>query len=185
MKKLSTRERTLIGLLVAGVASLLFFLLLLRPLQTEAGQLRRGVHEKQQQLKEQQRLVRSLPRLKQNVQELQTQIALLSRPDVNPTPEVVRQIWQLAAEQGLQLVSIHPSEPEYLDNSTKYATSFEARATFPEIVKTLHELEKSPHFLWVEGVEISGDRSADALSMNAVVAVYSCHAPSGSSHAKN
>ncbi len=185
MKKLNARERTLAALLVVGVASLLFFLLVLRPMQVEASQLRRAVSDQRHQLREQEKLMRSLPRLRKNVKDLQTQITLLSRPEVNPTPEVVREIERLAAEQGLQLISIHPAEPEYLDNSTKYSTTFEARASFDEIIKSLHELEKSPHFLWVEGVEISGDRGAQALSMDAVVSVYSCHAPSRSSHAKN
>ena len=100
-------------------------------------------------------------------------------------PEVVRQIERLRSEQGLQLISIHPSEPEYLDNNIKYTTTFEARASYEQVVKSLYELEKSPNFLWVEGVEVSGDRGPDNLSMSAVVTVYSPRTPSRSSHAKD
>jgi len=177
--------RTLAALFVVTVAFAAFFLLCIMPMRTEAGRLSREIAGQRQYRRQQEQARLGLPRLQEKAKDIQAQIASLSRPNANPTPDVVREIERLTKEQGLELTNIHPAEPEYLENSTKYGTSFDAQASFEQVIRLLYELEKSPHYLWVEGVDITGERGGGSVVLHAIVAVYACRSASRSSDAKS
>jgi hypothetical protein len=124
--------------------------------------------------------------LERSAKGIQAQIDSLSLPGENPTPEIVREIERLTHDQQVELAYIHPSDPEILDTSTKYAATFEVRASLDRLVGLLYAVEKSPHSLWVEGVEIGSDRGeASVLRTSITVAVYTSRAASKAGHAKS
>jgi len=119
-------------------------------------------------------MYRSLPRTEDEILELRSQIAALSRTQANPTPDVVREIERLTSDVGVQLTSVRPAEPEYADDCTRFPTTFEVQSSFSEITRLLYDLERPPYNLWVEGAELNADREAGLLRAAVTVSVYSC-----------
>ncbi len=185
MKRLSARDRTLLGLLTVAVVSALGFLLFVLPSYTEAGRLVQSLKTQRTRLSEAEQLARRVPEKMKRITQLRAEIAAIARPNESPTPEVVRQIEAATKAQGVQLTYLHPAEPEFLENSTKYTTSFGAQASFDKLVRLLYDLEHNSHVLWVEGVELTADRDPGTLRAAITVSVYTRQAASRPGHAKS
>jgi Tfp pilus assembly protein PilO len=174
MNRLSLRERVLLSLALLALVTFVSLALLLLPLRRQSSRLSGEEKSLQQKIADAELMYRSLPRVKEELADLQSKIAALSRVQPNPTPDVVREIERLTSSLGVQLSSVRPAEPEYADNCTKFPTTFEVQSTFSDLTHLLYELERPPYNLWVEGAELNADREANVLRAAVTVSVYSC-----------
>jgi Tfp pilus assembly protein PilO len=177
MKRLPSQDRTLIVLGLVVVAAVLALLVVVLPLRAKARQLAREAAALREKIHEAETMYRQFPTEAARLASLEKQIGGVCRPQADPSPEVVREVQQLSANLGLQLVSVRPSEPTVGEGYTKFATTIELQASFADIVRLLYELETPPHSLWVDAAEISSDQGGGAgLRATVTVAAY-VHTP--------
>lgn len=177
MKRLPSQDRTLVALGLVAAAAVLSLLVFVLPLRSKAAQLAREAQGLQAKIDDAATMYRRLPTEVARLGSLQERIRSTCRPQANPGPEVVREIERLSSELGLQLVSVHPSEPTVSEGYAKFATVFEVHASFADIVRLLYELETPPRALWVDAANITSDQAGSAdLRATVTVAVY-VHTP--------
>lgn len=177
MKRLPSQDRAVVAVGLVAVAAVVALLGLVLPLRNKAGQLERESRALQAKIDDAVTMYRRLPTEATRLAGLGKQIEDLCRSQPNPSPQVVREIEQLASDLGVQLVTVRPSEPTTGEGYTKFATTFEVQASFANIVRLLYELETSPHSLWVDATEITSDQAGGAdLRATVTVAVY-VHTP--------
>ncbi len=185
MKPLSRRDRVLVVVWVAAVVVLAVVVGLVLPMRGRWVRLNDDVLRLQQQIAKAAAMYRQTPEMRIEVEQLRETAQALSRPDSDIGPVMIRQVDQLAKAMAVRLLSIRPGEPETLEGCTKHTAVFEVEGDFEGVARMLYDLERPPLQLWVEGVVIGSDRTAEsAVRATVSVAVYTLRSGSEKRNAK-
>jgi len=173
MRAVSPRDRMLLVVWTAAVVVLAVVVGLVLPVRGRRSRLNSDIVRLQQQIAEASAMYRQAPELRMETKELRETAQALSRSGKDVSPVMIREVDRLTKDLGISLLSIRPGEPETLEGCSKYTAVFEVECDFPRVARMLYELERPPLHLWVEGAEISSDRTAENVVRAKVsVAVY-------------
>lgn len=173
MKPLSRRDRVLLVVWAAAVVVVAVVVGLVLPMRGRWVRLNRDVVRLQQQIADAAAMYRQAPELIIETKQLRETAQALSRSGKDVSPVVIREVDQLTKSLAIRLLSIRPGEPETLEGYTKYTAVFEVEGDCEGLARMLYELERPPLQLWVEGAEISSDRTAERqVRAKVSVAVY-------------
>jgi len=117
-------RRYLIAGGVALAVVLLFFLIILKPKFSELSDIRALVVKEKATTQSLQLRLRTLQEAQRNEVETLSRLASLNRslPPVPDLPSLIRQLQRAATDSGMDLLSIAPSPPTPLSNSTGVST---------------------------------------------------------------
>ena len=173
MKRLSRRDRVLLTAWGAAVVALALVVGVALPIRSRWKRLDSEVIGLQRAIADAAAMYQQAPALEQEIGELRGLNQVLSRSGKDVGPAVIKEVDQLTRDLDIRLVSLRPGEPQNLEQFRKHTAVFEVECDFAGVAEMLYELEQPEHPLWVEGVEISSDRTADnEVRAKVSVAVY-------------
>ena len=179
MKRLSRRDRVLLAIWAALLLALALVIGVALPMRSRWRKLDGEVLSLQRKIADAAAMYRQAPELRGEIKELRDTAQALSRPGEQVGPLIIREVDQLTKDLGIRLLSVRPGESQTLEQCRKHTAVFEVECDFADIARMLYELEQPPHPLWVEGVEISSDRTADnEVRAKVSVAVYTLRSAS-------
>lgn len=185
MKRLSRRDRVLLAIWAAVVVALAVVIGVALPIRSRWKKLDGEVLSLQRTVADAAAMYRQAPELTKEIQKLRDTAHALSRSGEQVGPLIIREVDRLTSDLGIRLLSVRPGEPQTLEQCRKHTAVFEVECDFAGIARMLYELELPPHPLWVEGVEISSDRTAaNEARAKVSVAVYTLRSASERDHGK-
>ncbi len=161
MRKLSGRDRILLTAWLAGLVLLALVIGVARPMHARWRGLKKDIATLRQSIAVATAMYRETPAVETEVAELAQIVSTLSRPADEVGPAMIREIDRLTGELGVQLLTLRPGDVEDLDVCRKHTAVFEVESDFPRIVRLLYRLERPPLRLWVEGVDLTSDRTPE------------------------
>ncbi len=161
MRKMSRRDRILLGVWAAGLVIAALAIGVARPMQKRWSSLKRDIASLQKSISEAEAMYRETPAVEAEAAQLGAVVNTLSRPSDEVGPAMIREIDQLTRELGVQLLTLRPGDVKDLDVCKKHTAVFEVESDFGRMTRLLYRLEEPPLRLWVEGVEISSDRTPE------------------------
>ena len=179
MRRLSRRDRVLLAIWAAVVVVLALVIAVALPMRMRWKTLDGEVLSLQRTIAEAAAMYRQAPELTKEIKELGDTARALSRSGKEVGPTLIKEVDQLTKDLGIRLLSVRPGEPQTLEQCRKHTAVFEVECDFAGVARMLYELEQPPHPLWVEGVEISSDRTAEnEVRAKVSVAVYTLRSAS-------
>lgn len=173
MKRMSSRDRSLLIAGGAAIAVLAVVFGLALPSADRMGDLSHEIRELRSKIERAAEMYAEAPAVRREIGASQEALSALAHPEGEIMPGIVREIESRAAQLGLTLLSIRPTEPMPTDGCLRYPMTVEVESNCERIVKLLYELERTGSRVWVEGVEMSAERgSAGDLRATVNLAVY-------------
>jgi len=173
MKRVSSRDRALLIAAGAAIAAFAFTFGVALPSADQKASLSRDIAELQNKLERAAKMYAQAPTIESDIAASQEALSALAHPEGEIVPGIVRDIESRAAELGLTVSSIRPTDPVPTDGCLRYPITIEVAADCGRIVELLYELEKGGSRFWVEGVEVNAESGAtSALRTTVYIAVY-------------
>ncbi len=173
MRQMSAQDKRLLLIGAAAVVVFAYVFGLLLPLHAKARELASEQESLSGLMERAQMMYSAAQAAEADLAELASQTHELMFPEGDVRVSMVRQLESLATETGLTITRVRPEEPQSIEGSVKYRTTFTVEASFSEVVRLMFKLEEPTRRLWVEGVEISADRQAgDRVQATFYVAAY-------------
>lgn len=128
-------------------------------------QIHQPTQQKLGELKDQVSLERETQALKESilggVEEIdQIRRRLPSKPE---TEWLLRAVGDIAQVEGIQLASIAPEAPQRLQDVARLSVNLRFFTSYHQLGRFISALENSPHFLWIETMEVArGQATGDA-----------------------
>lgn len=90
-------------------------------------------------------------------------------PEKPETESLLDAVDQLAKAQGIRLTSISPEEPKRVQDAQRLAVTLRFATSYHQLGQFLSALESAPHFLWIEGMDVSRDVSSGSAQVTLTV----------------
>jgi type IV pilus assembly protein PilO len=155
----ATRRYIVTGV-IALVVVLLFFMVILKPKFSQISKVREEIATEQQEKQTLEIKLRQLRQSQRNQVETQAQLAELNRalPSVPDLPALIRQLQAVASNSGMDLVSIAPSPPTEVTDSTGVQTvnvNVQVTGGFFRLESFMTRLEDLPRVVEVTSISVS------------------------------
>ncbi len=102
------------------------------------------------------------------------------RKRLAPQPDVdwlVKQVTDIAKEQGLQLPEIHPQPEERLEYGTRLTVSLRLTCSYQELGRFVSRLESHEYFLHVDTLSIQHEQPPSSGPLDLHLTVSTCYVP--------
>ncbi|RMG44741.1 MAG: pilus assembly protein PilO [Candidatus Dadabacteria bacterium] len=109
------------------------------------------------------RLARSLPRVKEEVKELNLKLkmALAELPDKREIPDLLTSISNLARDAGLEIIYFKPKGENLKDFYAEVPVSMSVRGTYHQVATFFDEVGNLPRIVNIKLVEMKNPRKSD------------------------
>ncbi len=173
MKRLSGREKAIVGVAAAAVVVFVYLFALLLPARRAVANSAQQQADLRDQLEQATRMYREASTAERKIADLNKRVSEIMFPAADVQSATVSTIQSLSKELGITVTSIRPEDPEISKEFTRYPTAVKVEAEIGKIARMLYELEQPNRRLWVEGVEItSAKQTGSTLQATIYVAAY-------------
>lgn len=122
----------------------------------ELGKLREKVDTLQTQISQEQRLARNLPKVREEVKELDVKLkfALQELPDAREIPDLLSSISDLAMDSGLEVSLFKPKSENFKDFYAEVPVSVSVEGTFHQVVTFFDEVGHLPRIVNINSITV-------------------------------